>query len=174
VRDFVARATSPIAWISHAEWLVGSTEVLWQRISGHFDNSTSRTGTPEGRDATHGPAFLLLVGFGLEAMLKAAALQVELNAGGINRVLVATPTPRVQTWLKTHRLESLANRAGATVWVAPRETLSRCFSGTDERSASINGNASRGSDHPSERHRARSTSWKARSIDSSSSWLSGA
>jgi hypothetical protein len=100
--------------MSHAEWLVGSSEVLWQRISGHFDNSTSRRRSSDERDARHGPAFLLLFGFGLEATLKAAALQVELNAGGIHRVLVMTPAPRVQTWLKTHRLEALANRAGVS------------------------------------------------------------
>ena len=111
VKDFVARATSPAAWRTHAEWLVGSSEVLWRQIVGHFDDGASFVDTARGPDSSHGPAFLLLVGFALEAMLKAAALQVELNAGGVDRVLVHQPTPRVQPWLKTHRLEAIAQRA---------------------------------------------------------------
>lgn len=111
VKDFVARATSPAAWRSHAEWLVGSSEVLWQQINSHFDDGASALDATRRPDTSHGPAFLLLVGFALEAMLKAAALQVELNVGGVDRVVVQQPTPRVHAWLKTHRLEAIAQRA---------------------------------------------------------------
>jgi len=111
VKDFVRRAISPAAWCSHADWLLGSSEVLWQQISGHFDGGRPVGDAVRKADASHAPAFLLLFGFALEAMLKAAALQVELNAGGVDRVLVPQPNPRVQPWLKTHRLEAIAKRA---------------------------------------------------------------
>jgi hypothetical protein len=54
----------------------------------------------------------MIAGFAIEAMLKAAAIQKELNAGGIDRVIVGGASPRLKNWIKTHRLEKLMEMAG--------------------------------------------------------------
>lgn len=113
-RDFVQWATSPAAWFSRAEQLRLSSELLWQTVGQLFD--TSNDGSElDNEPAAHGPAFLLVAGFALEAALKAAAIQTELNGGGIDRVIVAGASPKLQGWVKTHKLEALAARAGIEV-----------------------------------------------------------
>ena len=48
-------------------------------------------------------------------MLKAAAVQIELNVGGVDRVVTGGPSPTLlKPWIKTHKLERLAARAGIT------------------------------------------------------------
>jgi hypothetical protein len=119
--EFAKWATSPSAWFSHAEQLHRSSEVLWQPIDRLFDLAApaDQPLEPIGAAKTdhaglHSPAYLLLAGFAIEAMLKAAATQVELNAGGIDRVIISSPSPTLQPWIKTHKLEKLAARAGIT------------------------------------------------------------
>ncbi len=117
VEEFTKWATSPSAWFTHAEQLHLSSELLWRPISRLFDTGNT-AGPIDAGEADHGglhsPAYLLVAGFAIEAMLKAAAIQVELNAGGIDRVIVAGSSPTFQPWVKTHKLEKLAARAGIT------------------------------------------------------------
>lgn len=120
VDEFTKRATSPSAWFSHAEQLHRSSEVLWRPIGRLFDiagDATSQAVEPvdAGDHAgLHSPAYLLVAGFAIEAMLKAAAIHVELNAGGVDRVIAAGSCPTLRRWVKTHKLEKLAARAGIT------------------------------------------------------------
>ncbi len=69
---------------------------------------------PESEHGLHGPAYLLIAGYAIEAMLKAAAVQIELNVGGVDRVVTGGPSPTLRPWIKTHKLERLAARAGIT------------------------------------------------------------
>lgn len=116
--DFLKWATSPSAWFSHAEQLYRSSEVLWGPITRLFDvvGSGDRERLKESGAtadaALHSPAYLLVAGFAIETMLKAVAIQVELNAGGAERVIVGGSHPALQPWVKTHKLERLAVRAG--------------------------------------------------------------
>jgi hypothetical protein len=121
VEEFTKWATSPSAWFNHAEQLNRSSELLWVPIGRMFDleheafDQAAGSGAAQGHDAAvwfHSYAYLLVAGFAIEAMLKAAAIQSALNDGGIDRVIVVGPAPRLQSWLKTHKLESLAARAG--------------------------------------------------------------
>jgi len=116
VEEFTKWATSPSAWFSHAEQLHRSSELLWRPIGRLFDTASNAAGPIDAVEADHGglhsPAYLLVAGFAIEAMLKAAAIQVELNAGGIDRVIVAGSSPTLQPWVKSHKLEKLAARAG--------------------------------------------------------------
>jgi hypothetical protein len=95
--------------------------LLWVPIGRMFDLDRDGSGEAAGPgDAqghepgawSHSYAYLLVAGFAIEAMLKAAAIQSALNDGGVDRVIVAGSSPRLQPWLKTHKLESLAARAG--------------------------------------------------------------
>lgn len=121
VEEFTKWATSPSAWFNHAEQLNRSSELLWMPIGRMFDldreafDQATGSGDGQGYDASawfHSYAYLLVAGFAIEAMLKAAAIQAALNDGGIDRVIVAGLSPRLQPWVKTHKLEGLAARAG--------------------------------------------------------------
>lgn len=121
VEEFTKWATSPSAWFNHAEQLNRSSELLWMPIGRMFDldreafDQAAGSGDGQGYDASawfHSYAYLLVAGFAIEAMLKAAAIQSALNDGGIDRVIVAGLSPRLQPWVKTHKLEGLAARAG--------------------------------------------------------------
>lgn len=121
VEEFTKWATSPSAWFNHAEQLKRSSELLWVPIGRMFDldgdASDRAAGSGDARGYDPGAwfpsyAYLLVAGFAIEAMLKAAAIQAALNEGGIDRVILAGSSPRLQPWLKTHKLESLAARAG--------------------------------------------------------------
>ncbi len=94
--------------------------MLWQPISGLFDTRRANSEAPSADAGSHSPAYLLVAGFAIEAMLKAAAIQLELNAGGVERVTLAGSSPTLQPWVKTHKLEKLAARAGIKY---PDETL---------------------------------------------------
>lgn len=116
VEDFTKWATSPAAWFSHAEQLRRSSELLWLSIAPLFATSPANAGRHDGVEpdqrGLHAPAYLLIAGFAIESMLKAAAIQSELNAKGPSGVIVAGPPPTLQPWLKTHSLEKLADRIG--------------------------------------------------------------
>ena len=120
VDEFAKWATSPSAWFSHAEQLYRSSELLWRPLGRLFDmtgDAPSHGVEPlEAADhaGSHSPAYLLVAGFAIEAMLKAAAIQVELNVGGVDRVILAGSYPGLRPWLKTHKLEQLAARARVT------------------------------------------------------------
>lgn len=109
--EFTAWATSPAAWFARAEQLQQSSELLWSVLGRLFDTEPQ----PDRVDlaaGAHAPAFMLVAGFAIEAMLKAAAIQIELNAGGVERVVVPGSSPSLRQWVKTHNLEKLAARAG--------------------------------------------------------------
>ncbi len=111
-KDFTAWATSPLAWFSHAEQLHQSSELLWQPIDRLFDLSGPTSPKPIADvSGMHAPAYLLIAGFAIEAKLKAAAIQTELNEGGIDRLIVPGPSPLLRGWVKTHKLAALAARA---------------------------------------------------------------
>jgi hypothetical protein len=118
VDDFRKWATSPAAWFAHAEQLRRSSELLWSSIVPLFetggDSARRRDGVSEHERSLLAPGYLLLAGFALEAVLKAAAIQSALNANGHDGVLTGTP-PRLQPWVKTHNLQKLVERAGMTV-----------------------------------------------------------
>ncbi len=87
VREFNKWATSPAGWFARAEQLHQSSELLWSPISRLFDMERRRE-RADPNAGLHAPAYMLVAGFAIEAMLKAAAIQTELNAGGIDRVVV--------------------------------------------------------------------------------------
>jgi hypothetical protein len=113
VREFNKWSTSPAAWFARAEQLHQSSELLWSPIGRLFDMERRRE-RADPNAGLHAPAYLLVAGFAIEAMLKAAAIQTELNAGGIDRVVVPGSSPVLQPWVKTHNLEKLAARAAIT------------------------------------------------------------
>jgi hypothetical protein len=80
-----------------------------------INNAAETNGTEDAQhvllSASHAYAYLLVAGAALETMLKAAAIQVALNANGYAGVVAASGV-KLQRWLTTHKLESLVKRLG--------------------------------------------------------------
>jgi hypothetical protein len=126
--NFGEWATRASAWASHAHNLRISSELLWPHIQHMFDLNLAAPGSDEAAEslwkAGYGFGYLLLTGAALETMLKAAAIQIALNASGPSAVLAADGLS-LQSWLTTHDLEKFAERAGIEVNEELRECLRR-------------------------------------------------
>jgi hypothetical protein len=123
---------SPGSWVTHADRLFRSAEVLWQPLQRLLDmearaiaNGTLMRDDTDYRieDWYHIHAYLLVAGSALEAMLKAAAIQAKLNTGGFDAVL--GPGRELQRWLTTHNLVAIASHAGIELTDVEREQLRR-------------------------------------------------
>ncbi len=118
--EFLKGATSPSVWFTYASRLKRSADLLWTPIDETFrlvsagvDNGHFKERTAYNLESLyHAQAYLLIAGFSLETMLKAAAIQRAINDKGPEAVVGADRTAPRLTWLKTHDLRKLAPRAG--------------------------------------------------------------
>src|SRR5262245_31219971 len=107
--------TDPEMWHEYAEQLRRSAVVLWQLM--HPARPPRPSYTKEDLAFNpHSHALLFVAGVSLETMLKAAALQAQWNAWVARWKVDGTQIAmddlsKVERWITTHNLVSLARRA---------------------------------------------------------------